>query len=71
MIIQLFTNGKMLLGSDGLLNVDGRFNSQSIRQAVQDRNKRYIKNFPHKVSDSYATFKGGQIRNGINNIIKL
>ena len=36
------------------MKVDGRFNQSSIRQSIIDRNKRYVKNFPHLVSDAFV-----------------
>ena len=50
----LFRNNKRILGSTGFMNVDGRFNSSSIRQTILDRNKRVVKNFPNEVADAYA-----------------
>ena len=52
--ILLFRNNKPILGSTGFMNVDGRFNSSSIRQTIIDRNKRVVKNFPHEVADAYG-----------------
>lgn len=52
--ILLFRNNKPILGSTGFMNVDGRFNSSSIRQTIIDRNKRIVKNFPNEVADAYA-----------------
>lgn len=50
----LFRNNKRILGSTGFMNIDGRFNYSSIRQTIIDRNKRYVKNFPHLVADAYV-----------------
>ena len=36
------------------MNVDGRFNSSSIRQTIIDRNKRVVKNFPNEVADAFV-----------------
>ena len=52
--ILLFRNNKPILGSTGFMNVDGRYNQSSIRQTILDRNKRYVKNFPHLVSDAFV-----------------
>ena len=52
--ILLFRNNKPILGSTGFMNIDGRFNSSSIRQTIIDRNKRVVKNFPNEVANAYA-----------------
>ena len=52
--ILLFRNNKRILGSTGFVNVDGRFNSSSIRQTIIDRNKRVVKNFPNEVADAFV-----------------
>lgn len=50
----LFRDKKEILGSDGLMKIDGRYNLSSIRQSIIDRNKRYVKNFQHLVADAYV-----------------
>ena len=50
----LFRDKKEILGSDGLVKIDGRYNLSSIRQSIIDRNKRYVKNFQHLVADAYV-----------------
>ena len=50
----LFRDKKEILGSDGLMKIDGRYNLSSIRQTIIDRNKRVVKNFPNEVADAYA-----------------
>ena len=50
----LFRDKKEILGSDGLMKIDGRYNLSSIRQTIIDRNKRVVKNFPNKVADAYV-----------------
>ena len=50
----LFRDKKEILGSDGLIKIDGRYNLSSIRQTIIDRNKRVVKNFPNKVADAYV-----------------
>lgn len=52
--LQLFKQGKEILGSDGIMYVDGRLNATNIRREVVKRNERYAKNFPHRLADSYA-----------------
>ena len=65
--LQLFKDGKELLGTDGIMYVDGRFNLPNIKQAVINRNKTFAKNFPHKVADSFAIYSGriGGSKSGI------
>ena len=50
----LFRDKKEILGSDGLMKIDGRYNLSSIRQTIIDRNKRVVKNFPNEVADAYV-----------------
>lgn len=50
----LFRDKKEILGSDGLMKIDGRYNLSSIRQSIIDRNKRVVKNFQHLVADAYV-----------------
>ena len=52
--ILLFRNNKPILGSDGLMKIDGRYNLSSIRQTIIDRNKKVVKNFPHEVANAYV-----------------
>lgn len=42
-----------ILGSDGLLYVDGRYNIGSIKELIRARNYRLKKNFPHKVCNGF------------------
>lgn len=56
--LQLFKDGKELLGSDSCMYVDGRFNMSSIVNAVKERNEHFAKNFPHKTADSFAIYQG-------------
>jgi len=63
-ILQLFKDGNEIIATDGIMHVDGRFNIENIKFAVRERNKRFIKNFPHKIADSFAVYTnkiGGQI----------
>jgi len=63
-ILQLFKDGKEIIATDGIMYVDGRFNTDNIRFAVRERNKRFAANFPHKIADSFAIYTnriGGQI----------
>jgi hypothetical protein len=54
--LQLFKQGKEILGSDGIMYVDGRLNATNIRLEIVKRNERYAKNFPHRLADSYAIY---------------
>lgn len=56
--LQLFRDGKEILGSDGIMYVDGRFNHYNIVTSVIERNNSYAKNFPHKVATSFAIYNG-------------
>jgi len=71
MILQLFINDKEIIASDGIMHVDGRFNIYSIANAVRERNKRFTKNFPHKVCDGFAMYKNNRIANGYGTQYKL
>lgn len=71
MILQLFINDKEIIATDGIMHVDGRFNLYSIANAVRERNERFKKNFPHKVCDGFAIYKGNAIRNGYGTQYKL
>ena len=51
--IILTQQGNDILGSDGLLFIDGRLNFQSIKAKVLQRNKKYKKQFPHKIADGF------------------
>lgn len=67
--LQLFKDGKEIIATDGILYVDGRFNLSNIKREVNNRNGR-MQNFPHKIADSFAIYKGS-IRNGYGRIIRL
>ena len=68
--LQLFKDGKQIMASDGIMYVDGRFNLSNIKQEVIARNKRYAANFPHKIADSFAVYRG-RIGSQLGNIINL
>jgi hypothetical protein len=51
--IILTQNNADILGSDGLMYIDGRLNMQSVKQKVNERNARFTKNFPHKIADGF------------------
>ena len=68
--IQLFKDDQMLLGSDGLMKIDGRLNIQSIINTVTNRNRTFEKNFPHKICNSFAIFSG-RIGSNLTAKIKL
>lgn len=51
--LQLYRDGKPMLGTDGVMHVDGRFNACNVKLSVINRNKRYAKNLPHLVCDGF------------------
>jgi len=51
--IILTRGGADILGSDGLLHVDGRKSLSSVKQQVRERNRTFEKNFPDKVADGF------------------
>ena len=71
MKLQLFIDNNEIGATDGLMIVDGRFNIYSIANAVRERNERFKKNFPHKVCNGFAIYKGDSIRNGYGVTYKL
>jgi hypothetical protein len=68
--ILLIREGKEILGSDGLMHIDGRLSLDSVKEKVRERNKRYEKNFPHKICDSFY-FVGERLENKIGDVINL
>ena len=42
-----------ILGSDGLMYIDGRLNLQNVKAKIKQRNERYAKNFAHKIADGF------------------
>ena len=67
--IILYRNNYSILGSDGLMHIDGRFSLQSTINEVKKRNERYSKNFPHLICDGFR-FCDNRL-NEFGNIIKL
>lgn len=53
MNIDLYRNGQRIIATDGYMYIDGRWGLNRIRQAVAERNRRYQKNFPHKIADGF------------------
>jgi len=51
--LQLFRENTEILGSDGILYVDGRLSMKNIQKQVRERNER-MSNFPHLIADSFA-----------------
>lgn len=51
--IFLYIGDKRIIGSDGLMHIDGRLNIQSIKEKVRSRNSNYEKHFPHKICDGF------------------
>jgi len=62
-------NGKDLLGSDGLIYIDGRISVMGAMNTVKKINENRLKNFPHKVADSF--YFVGKNLNSISAIINL
>lgn len=52
-LIQLYQNGTEMGATDGRMYIDGRLNVHNAKIAVVNRNKRYAKNFPHKIADAF------------------
>lgn len=59
--IILTQQGSDILGSDGLIYIDGRLNINSVKNKVHERNKRFEKNFPHKLADGFY-FAGDHLK---------
>jgi len=51
--IQLMKNGKTILGSDGVMLIDGRLSIRSTYIKIHERNRSFSKNFPHKLADQF------------------
>ncbi len=51
--IRLINNKQDILGSDGILYLDGRWNMDSIFEFIRARNYRMKKNFPHKLAHKF------------------
>lgn len=51
--IILTIDGRDILGSDGLMYIDGRKNLYNQILEVKKRNKTYAKNFPNKVANGF------------------
>ena len=49
----LTIDGNDILGSDGVMFIDGRKNLYNQIIEVKERNKRYAKNFPHKIANGF------------------
>jgi hypothetical protein len=62
--IILYRNNNSILGSDGLMYIDGRFNINSTINEVKKRNERYFKNFPHKMADGFRFCSDRLVENG-------
>lgn len=55
--------GKEILGSDGIMKIDGRYNLSSTVITVRERNKRYMKNFPHLIASGFMYKNTNRIHN--------
>ena len=53
MLIQLKQNEQNIIASDGIMFVDGRLGLSKVIEEVKKRNKRFEKNFPHKIADAF------------------
>lgn len=71
MLLQLFKDGKEIPATDGIMYTDGRLNKENIANRVRQRNKKFELNFPDKVSDAFAIYKGNKVRNGYGAIYKV
>lgn len=56
-ILQLYRDTTEIIASDGIMYVDGRLSLDNIKQAVIERNKTYVKNFPHKVCNGFTIYQ--------------
>lgn len=66
MYIILTKQNQDILGSDGLMIVDGRKSNENIAEEVRERNSSLKKNFPHLVCDGwYKCSSQGLSRNSI------
>jgi len=61
-LLQLYKDGKELIGSDGIMYVDGRFSLDSINREVKARNDRYRKNFPHCVANAWSILNRSYVK---------
>ena len=68
--LQLFKDGKEIIASDGIMYVDGRLNPSNVKREVIERNKRFAKNFPHKIADAFAIYRG-RIGGSLGPVINL
>ena len=67
--IILTQKGRDILGSDGLLLIDGRFNLESIKEVIFARNNTLKKNFPNKIADGF--YLAGEHLKQISKIYEL
>lgn len=65
MKLQLYRNGAPIMGSDGILTVDGRSNVYTWRTNVMQRNRRYEKNFPHLIADGFKKLNKSFVEVGV------
>lgn len=68
-IIQLYRNGKPLIGSIGRMHIDGRYNLASTINVIRERNARKQKNFKHEIATHFKYL--GSNFNEIGNLIKI
>jgi hypothetical protein len=67
--IILTKNGNDILGSDGLMYIDGRLCLYNIKSKVRERNTKFSKNFPHKIADGF--YIAGERLQKVGQIINL
>lgn len=65
----LYIDDISILGSDGLLHIDGRFNLESTKEYIRNRNKRVEKNLPKLVCNGFR-FCDERLKE-FGNIVKL
>lgn len=51
--LQLTRGEKDIMGSDGIMKMDGRFNMESVKEKVRLRNFSFKEKFPHKIADGF------------------
>lgn len=69
-ILQLYREGKEMLGSDGIMYTD-QTTIPKMMEDVKSRNKNYQKNFPHKIADEFAVYQGRIGRSELTNRTKV
>ena len=61
--LQLYhQDGSLMIASDGVMQVDGRYGFERILEEVRSRNKRYEKNFPHKIAGWFSFYPNNSFK---------